>query len=125
MPTGGSANTRSVVVAGEAFKSPGDLNTALRRWAADLPQDQYIKLLNEAVAKVSEVVEQHDNARDALLIDMYEVGQETLGNDFARFKRTPEYHHIWAKVTDALKKCEKKSECGAKCKADSYKCMGG
>ncbi|KAK2745218.1 hypothetical protein FQN55_006343 [Onygenales sp. PD_40] len=97
----------SVVVAGESFRTPEALNNALRRWSQELPREEFIGLLNEAVAKVTEVVEQHENSRDKILINMYEVGRETLGTDFPKFKRTPEYRHIWVKVSAAIKNARK------------------
>lgn len=64
----------AVVVGGEFFISSEDLNKALRRWAAELPREIYVDLLNEAVAQVSGIIEQHENARDKVLIDLHEVG---------------------------------------------------
>lgn len=98
----------AVVVGGEFFISPEDLNKALRRWAAELPREIYVDLLNEAVAQVSGIIEQHENACDKVLIDLHEVGRETLGQEFSRMKRAPEYRHLWIKVTDALKNAKKK-----------------
>ena len=99
--------SQSVVVAEESFGTPEALNNALRRWSQELPREEFIGLLNEAVAKVTEVVEQHENSRDKILISMYEVGRETLGTDFPKFKRTPEYRHMWVKVSAAIKNARK------------------
>ncbi|KAK2764249.1 hypothetical protein FQN54_008941 [Arachnomyces sp. PD_36] len=101
------AIAQPVTVAGGSFGTPEALNNALRRWSIEFPRDVYINLLNEAVSRVTEVIEQHENSRDRILINMYELGRETLGNDFSKFKRTTEYRHIWFKVTTALKNAKK------------------
>ncbi|KAK2806210.1 hypothetical protein FQN50_005935 [Emmonsiellopsis sp. PD_5] len=54
--------SQSVVIAGESFGSPEALNNALRQWSQEVPREEFIRLLNKAVAKVTEVVEQHENS---------------------------------------------------------------
>ncbi|DAA76871.1 TPA_exp: Uncharacterized protein A8136_7100 [Trichophyton benhamiae CBS 112371] len=88
------------------------------------PQKKYIELLNEAVAQVTAAVEQHENARDKVLLDIYAVGQETLGSYFPKFKKTPEYRHIWHKVTAAIKNANKNQNAVQKARQSVVKAWG-
>ncbi|EFQ97582.1 hypothetical protein MGYG_00622 [Nannizzia gypsea CBS 118893] len=66
-----------VVVAGGMFGTRAELKKALQRWATEIPQEGYIKILNNAVAQVTEIAEQYE-----ILIGMYEVGRDTLSDYF-------------------------------------------
>lgn len=57
-----------------------------------MARNDFIKRLNEVIVEMLKIIEERGNSRDQILVKRwYEVGRETLQNDFARFKRSTDY----------------------------------
>ncbi|KAL2823343.1 hypothetical protein BDW59DRAFT_163309 [Aspergillus cavernicola] len=89
------------LVAGKRFTSPEEVISQLRAWSRELDKDSYVQRFHEARGQINSVVDEYNNARDRVLINMYTLGKETTKNDFSRVKKA--HRPLWLKADIAVK----------------------
>ncbi|KAE8134923.1 hypothetical protein BDV38DRAFT_273142 [Aspergillus pseudotamarii] len=97
--TSSDKSAKPLIVAEHTFSSPNEVFFQLRTWATELPRETYIQHFHEALGEVNRAIDVYDLVRDAFLVNMWSVGKDTLGNDFARIRK--KNRHIWSKAEQA------------------------